>query len=438
MKSINYMKTLGTAARAALLTGAFVIVALTAVALWWALAARDEVLFGGLSEADAAEIVAALEEWKVPHQIVDGGSGILVSEDEVYALRMRLVSSGIPKGGHVGFELFEDSDFGVTEFAQRVNYQRALQGEIERTIASLPGVSDARVHLSIRRPGLFVGDQETSKASVALTMKPGEAVSSSQVRGIRSLVSAAVEGLAVERVTVLDSTGTLLAGGEAGPRGVIARDDEESEIEARIQGRIELLLRKALASDEFGVVVDVSLNFDTVRELSERPVGVATPGGITEEVRTDDTPIPPPSESTAGSIREEILRAPGAIQRISVAVVLPNGVDASVVRDVTAIISAAAGLVEARGDRVEITRMPGRPDTPDRRASEPDVIVPRRSETPLISAIPRAAWLGLGFGALMGGAAILLLRRTSKAQPADHEEALRKIRQWLAEGEQTP
>ena len=109
----------------------------------------------------------------MPYRFTDGGTGIEVPADQVYDTRMKLVSAGVPSGGHVGFELFDHSDFGVTEFAQRVNYQRALQGELERSIAALPGVELVRVHLTIRRPGLFVGQDDSSKASVAITMTSG-------------------------------------------------------------------------------------------------------------------------------------------------------------------------------------------------------------------------------------------------------------------------
>src|SRR5688500_17546169 len=169
----EFMKSLGTGARLGLALGVLVIVLGTVVALWWALTPRWSLLFGGLAEDDAAEIAASLAEWKVPYRFVDDGTAIEVAADQVYDTRMKLVGAGVPSGGHVGFELFDESDFGATEFAQRVNYQRALQGEIERTIGALPGVESARVHLTIRRPGLFVGEQENSKASVALALVPG-------------------------------------------------------------------------------------------------------------------------------------------------------------------------------------------------------------------------------------------------------------------------
>ena len=204
MSSIKtFYFSLAQGARRGLLAGLVLLALGTVVALWWIFSPRESLLFGNLKEADAAEIAAALDEWKVPHQFTPDGTGILVDEQQMHALRMRLVSAGVPRGGHVGFELFDDNEFGVTEFAQRINYQRALQGETERTIATVPGVQSARVHLSIRRPGLFLADEAQSKASVALTLVPGAAVERKQVVGIRNLVASAVDGLQPESVVVV-------------------------------------------------------------------------------------------------------------------------------------------------------------------------------------------------------------------------------------------
>ena len=144
----NFYHALNTRSRVTLIVAATVILVGTAATLWWVLTPRDRLLFGNVPKEDAAEIAATLNEWKVPHRFTADGAGILVNEEQLHETRMRLVSAGVPSGGHVGYELFNDNDFGVTEFAQRINYQRALQGELERTIRTLPGVRDVRVHLS--------------------------------------------------------------------------------------------------------------------------------------------------------------------------------------------------------------------------------------------------------------------------------------------------
>lgn len=324
MNPLKFYNALERGARIGFAVGAFAIVLITAGMLWWLLSPREQLMFGGLKETDAAEIVEALDEWKVPHTIVDGGAGIAVPEEVMYETRMRLVSAGIPRGGNVGFELFDDSDFGVTEFAQRVNYQRALQGEIERTIAALPAVESARVHLTIRRPGLFVGEQEASKASVAVALRAGETLSRQQLRGIRSLVAAAVEGLSMQQVTVLDSSGALLAGSAgsaANGQGMEAQDDSESQVELRIQSRISELLGQVLEDGEYRVSVDVELDFDAVRQVNERPLGDDTviarkrvnslADQRDDSARSSNEDV----EYLHGTVREEISRALNRMQR---------------------------------------------------------------------------------------------------------------------------
>lgn len=452
MNPINFYKALERGAKIGFAVGALAIVLITAAMLWWLLSPREQLLFGGLKEADAAEIVEALNEWKVPHSIVDGGAGIEVPEEVMYETRMRLVSAGIPRGGHVGFELFDDSDFGVTEFAQRVNFQRALQGEIERTIAALPQVESARVHLTIRRPGLFVGEQETSKASVALAMRGGEMLTRQQVRGIRSLVASAVEGLSVEQVTVVDSSGALLAGSGSASQDLAVRDDEESRIESRIQGRISELLGQVIDDADFRVTVDVSLDFDTVRQVNERPL---SQDAVIARKRIDSRPATGDERGLAsnedveyvhGKIREEISRAPGDIRRMSIAVILPLSLSDGEVERIQSLIAAAAGLDPARGDQLEVSRL-GRDqdivtDDGDREAVAVADRATRGAGAPArvgfdLGGMP--AWpkmlLFVVIGLLVGlTIAIAMQRRPAKLTPTEREAVLGKLRVWLAEG----
>ena len=371
----NFYSSLDRSARLRLLVGFGLIFLLTVAGLWWAFKPRQQLLFGDLRESDAAEIVKALDQWKIPHRIVDGGSGIEVSADQVYETRMKLASDGIPHGGHVGFELFDNADFGVTEFAQRVNYQRALQGEIERTIAAMPEVETARVHLTIRKAELFVGDQEPSKASVALTLRPGAQITRQQVGGIRSLVAAAVEGLSPQQVAVLDSDGSLLGGtasGTAADGDLDARAETEASVEGRIRARIDDLLRPILLERDFHVSVDVALNFDTVRQVNDRLLAEGSDGNglithkhvsssgsgeVSERSQNDEE-----SDFAHGSMHEEIARAPGRIERLSVAVVLPRDLDDFEVERIQTLIAAAAGIDTTRGDRLEVSRL-ARTDT---------------------------------------------------------------------------
>jgi flagellar M-ring protein FliF len=455
----NFYTSLDRPARLRLLVGVGLIVLLTAAGLWWALTPRQQLLFGNLRETDAAEIVQALDQWKVPHRIVDGGAGIEVPADQVYETRMKLVSEGIPRGGHVGFELFDDADFGVTEFAQRVNYQRALQGEIERTIAALPGVETARVHLTIRKPGLFVGDQEPSKASVALTLRPGEQLTRRQVGGIRSLVAAAVEGLSPEQVAVLGSDGSLLAGAATGAIAegdLDTRTEAETRFEGRIRERIEALLRQVTPDQEFHVSVDVALNFDTVRQVNERLLAgggdgngllthkrVSSSGGSEANARNQNDEE---ADFAHGSVHEEIARAPGRIERLSIAVLLPPQLDEFEAARIQSLVAAAAGIDAERGDRLEVSRVASRggamngPSMPVHVAATS----PGNVAQPLVgNLLQRAAWshwVLVGVAGLLLGLIVAfgLQRRPRALLPHEREAVLGKLRGWLAEGSPLP
>jgi flagellar M-ring protein FliF len=456
-----YFSSLPTPARFRLFVGIGAILLLTAGLLWWALAPRQQLLFGNLREPDAAEIVQSLNTWKVPHGIADGGSSVTVPADLVYETRMRLVSAGIPKGGHVGFELFDNSDFGVTEFAQRVNYQRALQGEIERTIASLPSVETARVHLTIRRPGLFVGEHESSKASVALTLRPGETLSRQQVNGIRSLVAAAVEGLSTNAVSVLDSNGALLAaasndGAEAGA-GADEHSEQEARIEERIRTHVTQLLGQVLHDEEFRVSVDATLNFDSVHEVNERPLAQGNDGnGLVVRKRVNSTDAADASgkkqsqeetEYVHGTAHEEISRAPGRLERLSVAVILPPNVDEFQMTGIQTLVAAAAGIDPKRGDRLEVSRM-GRASawhtpaqaTPTGPANTLPLVLDA-SPTQNGDAIDghTSLWLKvlpiLAIVLLVG--TILFIASQNRSRPlqaGERDAVLAKLRGWLAEG----
>ncbi|MFD0726703.1 flagellar basal-body MS-ring/collar protein FliF [Lysobacter brunescens] len=458
MNPLKFYQALERGARIGFAVGALVIVLITAAMLWWLMSPREQLLFGGLKETDAAEIVEALNEWKVPHTIVDGGSGIAVPEEMMYETRMRLVSAGIPRGGAVGFELFDDSDFGVTEFAQRVNYQRALQGEIERTIAALPAVENARVHLTIRRPGLFVGEQEQSKASVAVTLRPGEQLTRNQVRGIRGLVAAAVEGLSVSQVAVLDAAGNLLAGGDGTTgQSFDARDEEESRVESRIQAKVNDLLAQVLNEGDYRVSVDVQLDFDAVRRVNERPM---TDDAVVVRKRTNsnsnaDAESDAPRQNNEdvefrhGTLREEIALAPGRVQRVSVAVILPMSMDDSELARIESLIATAAGIDEVRGDRLEVSRL-GRGLRFAQREGE--AVPPVTAEEASADAVSARAPVRVGFdaqawpawskmlllivvGLVLGvTVALALQRRPAKLTPTEREAVLGKMRTWLAEG----
>jgi flagellar M-ring protein FliF len=229
-------------------------------------------LFTNLSQADAGAIVAALKAEKVPFQIEDGGRAVLVPSERLYELRLSLASKGLPEGGGVGFEIFDKQTLGQTDFLQRLNYQRALQGELGRTISQLGGVESARVHLAIPEHTLFVTESRRPSASVVVKLAQGRTLSSAQVDGIVHLVAASVEGLATENVTVVDEGGRVLTSDHHGGESTGASSaalEYQGAVEHTAAERIESMLVPVVGRDKVIARVSAAIDFSRVERTEE-------------------------------------------------------------------------------------------------------------------------------------------------------------------------
>lgn len=212
MDFFDKIRTMPASRQIALVLGTLVILIFVLGSAYFVfLRQPDAVLFSNLRTMDAATIVAELDKKKVPYHLADGGTTILVAADKVDATRLSILSQDLPLKGAVGFELFNKSDIGLTEFAQKINYQRALQGELARTIMAIDAIDTARVHLSLPEPTIFRDDKRPPKASIALTLKPGNQLSSGAVIGIQRLVAAAVPDLDLANVVVVDGEGQVIS-----------------------------------------------------------------------------------------------------------------------------------------------------------------------------------------------------------------------------------
>jgi flagellar M-ring protein FliF len=459
----GFLDSYSRGARTGLIAGAALILIGMAATLWWLFSPSYQLLFGNLQEADAAEVTKALTEWKVPYRYTDGGTGIEVPKDQVYDARMKLVSAGVPSGGHVGFELFDDADFGVTEFAQRVNYQRAMQGELERSISALPGVEKVRVHLTIRRPGLFVGQSDSSKASVAITMTPGEMLTPQQVAGVRNLVASAVEGLDPAAVVVLGPTGVLSGGGAGGANSLMGQNEEQSGYEEHVRARISDLLSQAFHLQSFRVSVDARLNFDQVRRVSEKLIAQGDDGNgllVRKHSSRSNAPAATAADGTAaatggqeqtefeyahGTEREEISTAPGKLERLSVAVLVPPTLSSAEIERLRKLVTAAAGLDPARGDRLEIGAIGANADERAPVQSPlfdnepvPTAAKPVERKWPVGGVGMLGVWLALaGIVGLLLGWVIGNVKRgePQRLRHEEREQVMLRLRSWLAEGE---
>lgn len=252
-------------------------VVVLAFALYWVfLRSSYDPVLRSLPPEDAADVVKVLEAKKIAYRLADGGTTILVPSDQADKARIELVGSELPMRGQVGFELFNQSDMGLTEFAQKINYQRALQGELARTLLMLDGIHSVRVHLGLAERSLFRDEQSSPKASVALVLKPGNVLTESRVGGIQRLVAGAVPDLAPDAVAVLDETGKVVS------RAELLMPPPATASEARLQlhrANIMAALKRAYAGQEFGITVSLASakagaqGGDGIGTASESPVG---------------------------------------------------------------------------------------------------------------------------------------------------------------------
>jgi flagellar M-ring protein FliF len=319
-------------------------------------------LFASLASEDAGAIIAQLKASKTPYRIGGTGEQILVPADKVAELRLRMAVQGLPLGGGVGFEVFDKTSFGVSDFSQRVNYQRALQGELARTIGQLRGVSRARVHLVMPQPSLFSDRERQPSASIFLKMAAGGRLAPEEVRGIVHLVASSVEGLSPERITLVDTAGRVLAAGSDGgaSAGLSPRRIEiKTAVEEGLERRVQTLLDSALGAGQAVTRVTAQINFDQVERTEERfdqtPVArqetrtVETTNGSSQTPTSTPAPPPPvttpapgaappaPAASTHSTtttretenvsyelsrIVAKTLTTPGEVQRLSMAVML--------------------------------------------------------------------------------------------------------------------
>ncbi|MGB7758030.1 MAG: flagellar basal-body MS-ring/collar protein FliF [Salinisphaera sp.] len=256
--------------RIALIIGVAVAVSVLVALLLWTRSPDYAVLYSGLANRDGGQIVARLDQMQVPYKLTGGGGTIMVPRSRVDRVRLQMASDGLPKGGGVGFELMDNEPFGISEFAEKVNYQRALEGELERSIETIDEVSGARVQLAMPKSSVFVRDQKQPKASVVLDLYSGRALAKGQVAAIQNLVASAVPGLPVDAVTIVDGRGHLLSGGGDDTGGADGtRLAYTARVEKSYQQRIQNLLAPIVGADNVRTQVVADLDFAKREHTSE-------------------------------------------------------------------------------------------------------------------------------------------------------------------------
>ncbi|MGJ7507277.1 flagellar basal-body MS-ring/collar protein FliF [Variovorax sp. GT1P44] len=230
-----------------------------------------KVLYTNVSDRDGGAIIASLQQMNVPYKFADGGGAILIAADKVPEVRLKLAAQGLPKSGGVGFELMDNQKFGTSQFAEQVNYQRALEGEIARSIESIGTVESARVHLALPKPSLFVREQKKPSASVVLTLARGRSIDEGQVSAIVHMISSSVPELDPKGVTVVDQRGNLLSAANSGARGLdVSQLKYVQEIEQGYIRRIETILQPILGANNVRAQVAADIDFSVVEHTDEK------------------------------------------------------------------------------------------------------------------------------------------------------------------------
>ncbi|WP_459720017.1 flagellar basal-body MS-ring/collar protein FliF [Sideroxyarcus sp. TK5] len=385
--------------------------------LWmWGQTPDYRVLYANMSERDGGAVIESLQQQNIPYKFAEGGGALMVPSDRVHEVRLKMAAQGLPKGGTTGFELMENQKFGTSQFLEQVNFQRALEGELARSVQSMASVANARIHLAIPKPSVFVKDKQKPTASVVLSLYAGRSLDEGQVNAIVHLVSSSVPNMPAQNVTVVDQSGTLLSAARDGNHQILDASQLKyvRQIELDYVKRIEDILSPITGIQNVRAQVTASLDFTTTEQTSElykpnQPPnqaavrsmqstealdGVRTAGGVPGAL-TNQPPVPAtaPIVSPATALPATGANAPAAdkthkaqttnyevdrtiqhtklptgnIKRLSVAVVLNNrnvaDKDGKIVStpyteqekaQIASLIKEAVGFEDQRGDTLNL------------------------------------------------------------------------------------
>ena len=359
----------------------------------WASRPDYTVLFNNLSSKDAGNIVNRLQERQIDYKIEKNGSTIMVPRSEVHQLRLDLASEALPSGGVTGFEIFDQTQIGSTDFEQKVNYYRALSGELTRTIKQMQNVSFAKVQVTPSKDSIYRDKAKPAKASVMLQLKEYQQLSTSQVRSIANLVASSVETLQPEHVTIVDTAGNLLSAKlekNQEENNISTHLEMKNKLESTMEDDLNVMLTKVLGLNNFVVKVNTNLNFNQRNVKSETYEPVVDDKGIVRSKQTKEksqegtttTPegvpgttsnIPQYQENSQQSEQseseeqivnyeinkkvEEFVKQEGNINRLSVSVMVNEELDEEEQQQIRRAISAAVGYNQQRGDEISVIGM---------------------------------------------------------------------------------
>ncbi len=349
------------------------------------------VLFSNLSNEDAGNIINKLSEKKIPYKVSASGGAISVPADKVSELRMELAASGLPHGGGVGFEIFDNKTLGATEFEQQLNYRRALQGELSRTINGLDEIQSSRVHIALPKDSLFTDQQKKPTASVTLRLKSGKNLRPAQIDGIVHLVASSIEGMSPEDVMVVDSRGTILSTKQNDSKlsKLTAQQiDFQRNMEKDLATRIQTMLENVVGQGKAVVRVTAELDFRIMEKTeesynpdaqvvrstqrnSEKENAVTTAGAVSENPKKEK--LDEIINYEINKVVSKTVMPVGETKKLSIAVLVDgkykkNDKNEEVYQALTKneiesledLVRKSSGFNAQRGDQVVVTNMPFR------------------------------------------------------------------------------
>ncbi|UQU65425.1 flagellar M-ring protein FliF [Couchioplanes caeruleus] len=358
----------------------------------WASKPSYSALFSNLSSKDASAIVESLQKSGTPYELANGGTTIMVPQDQVYDLRLQMSGEGLPGDADTGYALLDKQGITTSDFMQHTNYQRALQGELANTIKSIDGVEAATVNLVIPQKDVFADDQEKTTASVLVASSPSKPLSGQTVQAIVNLVASSVEGLDPTNVTVVGADGKVLSSGNGAPvssGGDSGSDSETVAFQNRLNSSLQKMLDAVVGPGHAVVTTTAELDFDRTQTTSKTYSSDPSVAALSEQIQREayngngngtggvlgpDNIQVPNGTSSAGTgqyenstvtrnnsvneVTETRNRAPGSIKRLNVAVLLDATTAGAVNQaDVQTLVSAAAGVDPTRGDTVAVSAM---------------------------------------------------------------------------------
>jgi flagellar M-ring protein FliF len=388
--------------RGVIVIGAIALV-LGALALSrWAAQPTWSPLFTNLSGSDASAIVEQLKTDGVQYQLSNGGTSVMVPQAQVYDLRVSMSGKGLPSGGGTSggsgssYSVLDSQGMTATDFQQNIAYQRALEGELSKTLQAISGVNTAIVHLAIPKKDVFSTDTDRPTAAVLLSLSPGTSLGRAQIRSVMHLVAGSVPGLSASDVTVSDANGALLSVREDGQAGTAAAasetDQQTQQFEDSRGAALQKMFDQVLGVGHAVVRVNAELNFDTkdsttesyltqtgISPLSEATssesygAGAAGAGGALGQTYPSLTPgvavggsggnyvkIQRTVDNAVGKVVDRVQAAPGSVKRMTVAVVLDSGSKAAANIDpiqIQSLVSQAVGIDQKRGDLVQVNKL---------------------------------------------------------------------------------